>query len=101
MEKPICYENELASIKGLAMHRPTHEPWREETGDYPYAWHFRGRKRIWEVRVQMRFKSLPQGPLFFGLEMRYVDMTMSMAAFMTMSTAGRYFCSDSPLLRRW
>lgn len=26
------------------------------TRDYPYAWHLHGRKRLWEIRVQMRLK---------------------------------------------
>ncbi|CAK0799763.1 unnamed protein product [Prorocentrum cordatum] len=77
MDHPISFENELASLKGIAMHRPTHAPAREASGNYPYSWHFCGKKRVWEVRVQMRFKSLPQGPLYFGVETRYVPFEMS------------------------
>lgn len=77
MLEPVVMENDLCKIKGIALHRPTHQPWREKNGDYPYSWHFQDRKRIWEVRIQMRFKRLPEGPLYFGLEMRYVTMTLS------------------------
>jgi len=67
---PVCMENENASVKALVLHRPTHDAECERGGKYPYAWHFRGRKRIWEVRVQLRFKRLPKGKICFGLVMR-------------------------------
>eukprot|EP00434_Breviolum_minutum_P044334 symbB.v1.2.039585.t1/scaffold6667.1/size16325/2 len=51
------------------MHRPTHELWREATRDYPYAWHLHGRKRLWEIRVQMRLKQVPSSKLYFGIEL--------------------------------
>ncbi|CAK9031680.1 unnamed protein product, partial [Durusdinium trenchii] len=51
------------------MHRPTHEPWREAAGNYPYAWHLHGRKRLWEIRVQMRLKEVPKSKLYFGIEL--------------------------------
>ena len=77
--QPSTYENDLCELKCLAMHRPTHELWREvrevriacgtfwaeltflndfakASRDYPYAWHLHGRKRLWEIRVQMRLK---------------------------------------------
>eukprot|EP00930_Biecheleria_cincta_P019517 TRINITY_DN14870_c0_g2_i1.p1 TRINITY_DN14870_c0_g2~~TRINITY_DN14870_c0_g2_i1.p1 ORF type:complete len:411 (+),score=80.71 TRINITY_DN14870_c0_g2_i1:95-1327(+) len=66
---PEEYENELCSMKCLAMHRPTHEPWRETGKDYPYSWHLSGRKRLWEIRLQLRFKRLPSSKLYFGLEL--------------------------------
>lgn len=64
---PKNFENNKCQVKILAMHRPTHEPWREETGEYPYAWHLAGRKRLWEIRVQLRFKQVPTGRVYFGL----------------------------------
>ncbi|CAJ1343476.1 unnamed protein product [Effrenium voratum] len=67
--EPAEYENELCKIKCVAMHRPTHEPWREATGDYPYGWHLCGRKRLWEIRVQMRLKQVPSSKLYFGIEL--------------------------------
>jgi len=71
------YENSMCKVKVLAMHRPTHETWREDIGNYPYAWHFSGRRRLWEIRVQMRFKQVPTSPVFFGLEMRFIPFTLS------------------------
>lgn len=64
---PVTHETERCTIKVLALHRPTHEPGRESTGDYPYAWHLAGRKRHFEIRVQFRFKQLPESPLHFGV----------------------------------
>lgn len=71
--EPIFSENENVSVKALVLQRPTHEPDCEAGGKYPYAWHFNGRKRIWEVRAQLRFKRLPKGKICFGLEMRPVE----------------------------
>eukprot|EP00403_Amphidinium_massartii_P016281 CAMPEP_0178414690 /NCGR_PEP_ID=MMETSP0689_2-20121128/23165_1 /TAXON_ID=160604 /ORGANISM="Amphidinium massartii, Strain CS-259" /LENGTH=405 /DNA_ID=CAMNT_0020035985 /DNA_START=137 /DNA_END=1351 /DNA_ORIENTATION=+ len=75
--QPATFDNDLCYIQGVALHRPTHDPERDAAGDYPYSWHFQGRKRVWEVRVQVRFKRLPEGALYFGLEMRYVPFTQS------------------------
>lgn len=63
------FESESCEVLTLAMHRPTHEPWRELTQDYPYSWHFAGRRRLWEVRMQIRFKVKPEGQLYFGMEL--------------------------------
>lgn len=62
-------ENDLCSLKVHFIHKPTHEPWRETTGDYPYSDRICGRKRIWEFRVQLRFKRIPEdrSNLHFGL----------------------------------
>lgn len=70
------WENELCQVKLLAMHRPTHQPEREEDGDYPFSWHLRGRKRNWELRMQLQFKVLPKEPLYFALELsRFVAVS--------------------------
>eukprot|EP00931_Biecheleriopsis_adriatica_P035944 TRINITY_DN20725_c0_g1_i1.p1 TRINITY_DN20725_c0_g1~~TRINITY_DN20725_c0_g1_i1.p1 ORF type:complete len:390 (-),score=68.00 TRINITY_DN20725_c0_g1_i1:79-1224(-) len=70
MPHAVESENDMASLKFLVMHRPTHDPSREASGRYPYSWHLAGRKRTWEVRVQLRFKQLPRGKISFGLQMR-------------------------------
>lgn len=70
MARALPSESSMASLKFLVLHRPTHEPERDAVGDYPYSWHLRGRKRLWEVRVQVRFKRKPTGQVFFGIEMR-------------------------------
>lgn len=67
----VASENQLASLKFLVMHRPTHDSVMEAAGTYPYSSHFAGRRRTWEVRVQVRFKSKPKGKVCFGLEMEF------------------------------
>jgi len=70
--QPVESENDIAALKFIVLHRPTHDVRREARGDYPYSWHFSGRKRLWEVRVQVRLKVKPDGPIYFGLEMEHV-----------------------------
>lgn len=66
----VCFhENDYMSCKGVAIHQPTHEPELKSTGAYPYSWHLAGRKRLWEIRLQIRFKKIPQSHLYFGLEL--------------------------------
>lgn len=62
-------ENDLCSLKVHVIHKPTNEPWRETTGDYPYSDRVCGRKRLWECRMQLRFKRIPEdkSSLHFGL----------------------------------
>ncbi|CAJ1362375.1 unnamed protein product, partial [Effrenium voratum] len=63
-------------VKLVAMHRPTHQPERDKDGDYPFSWHLNGRKRLWELRMQLQFKQLPEGPLYFALELsRFVEVS--------------------------
>lgn len=74
--RPSSWENDLCQVKLLAMHRPTHDPDRMKAGDYPFSWHLGGRKRLWELRLQMRFKEIPKEPLFFALELsRFVEIS--------------------------
>jgi len=63
------FEDDQSVCKLLALHRPTHQKHLESTGEYPYSWHLRGRKRLWEIRIQIRFKRVPQRKLYFGLEL--------------------------------
>jgi hypothetical protein len=51
------------------LHRPTHNPALEKSGQYPYAQHFSGRKRLWEARIQIKFKQTPTAPVQFGIEL--------------------------------
>lgn len=63
------FENDFLNGKGLALHQPTHAKHLQATGEYPYSWHLSGRKRLWEIRLQMRFKQIPQSKVYFGLEL--------------------------------
>lgn len=64
-----AWENDLAVGTCTVMHQPTHEPWRKATSEYPWAWHLAGRRRLWEVRFQMRFKQAPQGRFCLGISL--------------------------------
>lgn len=92
---PVDYENDNCELKVLTMHRPTHIKSAEVMGDYPFSWHFKGRKRLWEIRVQCRFKRPPKGTPLFGIEaMDYVPssaagrMVMKMLIGMVKAVAG-------------
>ncbi|CAE8617419.1 unnamed protein product [Polarella glacialis] len=63
------FENDLCSVKLMMVHRPTHEPDRDKANDYPFSWHLGGRKRLWELRMQLRFKRVPEGQLYFAAEL--------------------------------
>lgn len=71
----LSSENDFAFLNIIALHRPTYDASVEKSGHYPYASYFRGRKRLWEVRVQVRFKKLPTGRIFIGLETRNFPST--------------------------
>lgn len=62
-------ENDLCSAKLVVMHKPTHNLALEKTGQYPFSSHLSGKRRLWEIRVQMRFKQVPKSQLFVGLEL--------------------------------
>merc|ERR1712151_1249856 len=69
------FENENCTGSFLLMHRPTHDPALEKSGEYPFAEHFCGRKRLWEARVQLKFKHTPTEPVLFGIELdNYVPL---------------------------
>lgn len=68
---PVPFDSPLFSGKILFINR---QRYAEKTGlGYPYKWHFQGRKRQWEYRIQGRFKRVPQGPLFVGFLPRGCD----------------------------
>lgn len=74
--KPEAFENDFCAGKMVAMHKPTHEPKAEKAGEYPFAYHLSGKRRLWEIRIQLRFKQLPRKPLQFGMELgRYVPLS--------------------------
>jgi len=62
-------QNDLCHIKLVMMHRPTHEPQREKSGEYPFNWHLGERRRLWELRLQIRFQRPPTSKMYFGIEL--------------------------------
>jgi len=76
--EPQIYEceNDFASVKFVAMHKPTHNQKLEESRQYPFSSHLAGKRRLWELRFQMRLKRLPEGQLLFGVELgQYVSVS--------------------------
>eukprot|EP00928_Gymnodinium_smaydae_P063248 TRINITY_DN46899_c0_g1_i1.p1 TRINITY_DN46899_c0_g1~~TRINITY_DN46899_c0_g1_i1.p1 ORF type:complete len:453 (+),score=73.40 TRINITY_DN46899_c0_g1_i1:74-1360(+) len=69
-QKPMSSETDTASIKFLLLNAPPDDLDEDAVDAYPYSWHFANRKRLWEVRVQVRLKVLPEdgATLYFGLE---------------------------------
>eukprot|EP00928_Gymnodinium_smaydae_P089002 TRINITY_DN73017_c0_g1_i1.p1 TRINITY_DN73017_c0_g1~~TRINITY_DN73017_c0_g1_i1.p1 ORF type:complete len:415 (-),score=65.56 TRINITY_DN73017_c0_g1_i1:76-1251(-) len=75
--EPCPFETDISSGNYLFIHRPTDDPERVESGDYPYGDHMHGRRRLWEFRMQFRFKRKVEGEVFFGVEQdRYYPVSM-------------------------
>eukprot|EP00931_Biecheleriopsis_adriatica_P085835 TRINITY_DN60620_c0_g1_i1.p1 TRINITY_DN60620_c0_g1~~TRINITY_DN60620_c0_g1_i1.p1 ORF type:complete len:379 (+),score=67.23 TRINITY_DN60620_c0_g1_i1:28-1164(+) len=82
---PYSFENENCIGKVLPLHRPTLDPSLESSGDYPYAAHFRGRKRLWELRWSFKFKHDVTDRMRFGIELQeYVPVNVATKRLMEM-----------------
>lgn len=81
--EPLEFETECFVGRCLFMHRPSWSFDNKDTGDtYPYKEHFHGRKRLWEWRLQGRFKRRP-GLLYAGIELEgYVKVSWGTRALM-------------------
>lgn len=82
-EEAMEFETENFSGRALFLHRPL---WSFEGPDkaepYPYRQHFQGRKRLWEWRLQGRFKRRPE-VLYCGIELEeYVAVSWGTRALM-------------------
>lgn len=58
----VCYGSYLC------LHKPTSDPEKMASGDYPYGEHMHGRKRLWEFRLQLTFRQDVDGEFYFGAE---------------------------------
>ena len=68
---PQTYKTDTFEGKVLTLHRPTFDPSIEKSA-FPYDWHFKGRRRLWELRIQGKFRKDPEatGADFrFGVEL--------------------------------
>jgi len=63
------FENETAVGSTVTIHRATWDPALDKSGNYPFGYVFKGRNIKWEVRIQIRFKEMPGGPLRMGIEL--------------------------------
>lgn len=81
--EPVEFELDNFKGKCIFLHRPR---WSYDSADtnrpYPYRQHFHGRKRLWEWRLQGRFKRKP-GTLYCGIELEeYVPVNMATRTMM-------------------
>lgn len=85
-QKITDFENDLCYGKMIDLHRATHNKEMDKAGDYMYGQYFIGKKRLWETRVQLKFKKPPrQSDLFFGVETEeYVHMSRAVQSAMDM-----------------
>lgn len=99
-------ENDNCHCKCYVLYRPTDDPDKEASGEYPNADHFRDRKRLWEFRWQIRVKRPPKRPLAFGIELsQYVPVSgwarriQTMTVSMLRKAVGKdlyHSCGDNP-----
>lgn len=99
-------ENDNCHCTCYILYRPTDDADRDEADAYPNAAHFRGRKRLWEMRWQIRVKRPPKRALVFGLELsEYVPVSgwarriQSMTVSTLRGVVGKdlyHSCGDSP-----
>eukprot|EP00929_Paragymnodinium_shiwhaense_P085878 TRINITY_DN4633_c0_g1_i1.p1 TRINITY_DN4633_c0_g1~~TRINITY_DN4633_c0_g1_i1.p1 ORF type:complete len:390 (-),score=83.53 TRINITY_DN4633_c0_g1_i1:230-1399(-) len=87
VETPWPFNNEAASGTFLPLHRPTYNKEVDASVQYPYAWHFSGRKRLWEMRIQLRFKrEIENSKVRFGIELDdYVPTDRASASMMKLT----------------
>eukprot|EP00439_Symbiodinium_sp_Y106_P055526 s127_g7.t1 len=55
--EPYDFDND--NCRGQALHRPTHDSKLSESGRYRYGEHFKGKKRLWELRFRFQHPSFP------------------------------------------
>jgi len=69
-EEPFFFENDLCAGHFLFFHAPTDHRAVAGAGGVDYAEYFRGKTRLWELRIQFRLKRAPPSrELFFGIEL--------------------------------
>jgi hypothetical protein len=96
--KATEFESDHATGSYVFLHKPTRDPVRLAAGDYPYASHMHGRRRLWEFRLQMTCKETVTGDVFFGCEQdRYYPIGMiesylsqSVTSMLRRCSAGMY-----------
>lgn len=81
--EPVAFEMENFEGRCMFLHRPDWSYDSFDTGDaYAYKAHFHGRKRLWEWRLQGRFKRRP-GMIYCGVELEeYVPVNLATRTLM-------------------
>jgi len=87
---PSGYRFESEHCRGLflPMHRPTFDRALDKSGDFRYGNHFKGRKRLWEMRLQMQMKRDVAESMRFGIELeQYVPLNAATKRLMGITVA--------------
>jgi len=93
----VKLDNENCSGNILPLHRPTWNKALDKSGNYPYGDHFKGRKRLWEMRMQFKFKKDATG-LRFGIELEeYVPLSAAAKKLMSITLAAMRQVAGSDL----
>lgn len=66
--EPLVFDSGVCSGAFICLHKPTDDEEAMASGDYPYADHMHGRRRLWEFRIQLCFRQKVDGEIFFGAE---------------------------------
>lgn len=86
--EPWPFENEFSVGCFLPMHRPTHDKDLDKSCKWRYGAHFKGRKRLWEMRLQLRVKEDVTEPMRFGCELQeYVPLNSASKRLMGVTVA--------------
>mmetsp|Transcript_8423 Transcript_8423/g.25455 ORF Transcript_8423/g.25455 Transcript_8423/m.25455 type:complete len:391 (+) Transcript_8423:65-1237(+) len=78
--EPWPYESDNTTGSYMFFHPATGPNTKEGPDGFDYAEYFRGKSRMWEMRVHMNFKNVPRDDeeLFFGIELdQYVAMSQA------------------------
>lgn len=86
--RDVCddWDNEFCMGSLLSLHRATHDRDLDKSGNYPHGKYFLGKRRLWEARIQLRFKVPPESKdVYFGIELeRFVPMIRGSKRMMDM-----------------
>jgi len=65
----VCeFDSGLCYGRYMVIHKPTHNLDLMRSGKYPYSEHLHGRKRNWELRLQLVFRKQSDGTIYVGSE---------------------------------
>ncbi|CAJ1419155.1 unnamed protein product [Effrenium voratum] len=89
-EEPFAFETELCKGSYFFFHPPTDgRAFRGASGGLDFAEYFRGKTRLWELRMQLTMKTaLPSKDLYFGVELEdYVHLPAAAKRVVQLSVA--------------
>lgn len=87
-EEPYEFENENCYGLFVPLHRPTLNPALDKSCEYRFGDHFKGRKRLWEIRLQLRFKKKVELGLRLGVELEaFVPLNAGAQKLMQLTVA--------------